>query len=464
MDIAALAKAQMLGLLLEAVGAGGRAAVASEHKGAAPTTAPVSLTPGQVVAAVVTAPPAVRPGNSAPAPATLELSVAGRPLQAEIAGRDLPPAARQPGAVLQLRVESAGPLPKLAFLGFEPVAGPGLAQPQTLPLKALQPTPQSPIAAEPAARPILAQQTPTSPLAASITRATIESAARQGSAAPLYAALAPVAEQAEPPLPAPAAALVRALVETRLDAERPITPEALATALRQAAVPAEAIAQRADPPPLDARTLLAALRDLLRAGPTPAATPHPGPGEPPRRDAPPAAFRPSAPPLAPQAEPTALAATIAQEAEHAVERLKLHHLASLPEPRSAGVEPQRQQLTFELPLAFGRDTAIAGFRIERERRRKREDERSPIDTWGIRFAIDAEGIGPVQAHLRLTGSAVSVSLWAEEPATLAAFAAGVPFLEAALAEAALEVGEVAVLAGRPAEAKRPAGLLLDRVS
>ncbi len=167
-----------------------------------------------------------------------------------------------------------------------------------------------------------------------------------------------------------------------------------------------------------------------------------------------------------EAEPTAIAGTLAREADQAVERSRLHQIASLPDARPdlRPGEAVRQHLSFDLPLALGQQTAIAGFRIEREKRGGKHAQGGAIDSWGVRFAIDADGLGPVQAHLRLTGNAVSVSLWAEDTATRQQFLESLPLLEAALAESALDIGELAILAGRPVDPKPQAGLFLDRSS
>ncbi len=214
--------------------------------------------------------------------------------------------------------------------------------------------------------------------------------------------------------------------------------------------------------------MIVALRALLALAerrPT-AGAPEPD-AEPPHRDGGPAAIRPAMPRLEAGAEPQAISTLLSREADQAIERTKLHQLASLPDirPDLRPAEAARQHLSFDLPLALGQQTAIAGFRIEREKRGgKQEREGGAIDSWGVRFAIDADSLGPVQAHLRLTGNTVSVSLWAEDTETRQRFLESLPMLEAALADSALDIGELAILGGRPAEAKPPAGLFLDRAS
>jgi hypothetical protein len=68
----------------------------------------------------------------------------------------------------------------------------------------------------------------------------------------------------------------------------------------------------------------------------------------------------------------------------------------------------------------------------------------------------------VHAHLRLAGRVLNVSLWADDAATQSAFVEALPLLEAALRDAALEVGELSIFGGRPQEAAAPAsGHFLD---
>jgi hypothetical protein len=197
----------------------------------------------------------------------------------------------------------------------------------------------------------------------------------------------------------------------------------------------------------DTKSLLVTLKALLRIdGTTPPPTESP---EPPRRDGGVSAQKPVQASLAQESPPAQIAATLAREAEQAVERIKLHQFASLPDMRPAASDPSRlQQLSFELPLALAGQTAIAGFKVERDKRRK-QAEGTPVDSWGIRFAIETDEIGAVHAHLRLSGHSLSVSLWADDAQTHRAFVAALPRLEAALRDNALEPGEMAVFSGKP---------------
>jgi Flagellar hook-length control protein FliK len=448
MDIVAASQQQMLGVLIDALGKPSTSA--GQTTG---TAAPLDLTAGETVSATVAA---VKPDGS------LVLNIRGQPVQAEIKGSILPDAARQPGATIQLKVETAGPTPRLAFVSAE---APSATPLQTTAAASL-PVPAHAIRVTNHAQAPLTP--PADPVAAALTRATIEAAAKQGSAAPLYADLAALVSRPEAAIPRPIAALAQAILASRLDGDRPVTAGDLKQAIAQSGVAHEASLARGEPAVLDAKTLLTTLRDLLRSDAPRFTAPAPD-AEPPRRDGAVLAQRATAPLLAAETDPKVITTTLAREADQAVERLKLHQIASLPEQRVN--DPTRvQQLSFELPVAFGQQTAMAGFRIEREKRRAKEANGQPIDIWGVRFAIDADVLGPVHAHVRLAGQTISVSLWAEDTATHSAFVAAIPMLEAALADNALEIGDLMVFPGRPAEPKRASqgqtlqGHFLDRSS
>jgi Flagellar hook-length control protein FliK len=448
MDIVAAIQQQMLGVLIDALGKPSASAGQTTN-----TAAPLDLSAGETVSATVAA---VKPDGS------LVLTIKGQPVQAEIKGSILPEAARQSGATIQLKVETAGQTPRLAFVAVEvQTAKQGQTSATAAPINPSQSVritnhTQAPLAPPP------------DPVAAAVTRAATEAAAKQGSAAPLYADLAALAARPEAALPRPIVALAQAILASRLDGDRPVTAGDLKQAIGQSGIAHEASLARGDPAVLDAKTLLTTLRDLLRND-APRFTTGAPDAEPPRRDGAVLAQRATAPLLAVETDPKVITTTLAREADQAVERLKLHQIASLPEPRVN--DPTRvQQLSFELPVAFGQQTAMAGFRIEREKRRAKEASGQPVDIWGVRFAIDADMLGPVHAHVRLAGQTISVSLWAEDATTHSAFVAAIPMLEAALSDNALEIGDLMVFPGRPVEPKRAShshalqGHFLDRSS
>ena len=499
MDVGAAIKQQMLNVLIDAIGRTGASPTADGTPAVSPLSpaSPLGSRPGGLAQQALQTALSQIPAGAQVSARVVEWTPAGEAVldighnlvTAQISGKMLPPEARLPGATLLLRVEVAGEIPRFSLVQVAPTLNPGRPSPAEPALSAGAPAASTgSTRGEPApdaARTILAgalrgatagvsdglkDLAPTlvrsrseTPALSTVMQATTTAAAtRQGSAAPLFAELAQLIDQPGPSLPPAALATARILVDSRLDGERPIAPEGLKEAIQRAAVPAEALVARGEPNIPDVKTLIVALRSLLaladrqpNAGLAPDA-------EPPHRDGAPAAVRPALPRLEIDADAGHVATILTREADQAVERSRLHQLASLPETRPG--DQTRQHLSFDLPLALGQQTAIAGFRIDREKRQSKAANSGAIDSWGVRFAIDADGLGPVHAHLRLTGSAVSVSLWAEDRTTRQRFLDALPTLEAALAENALDIGELAILGGRPADPKPQAGLFLNRSS
>ncbi len=455
MDIVQAMRAQLLGQFLDTVGAAAATG---------PAASPARLTPGQTLAATMLG--EIAEGKVA-------VRIAGQAVAADASAARLPPEARRPGATLTLRVETAGPTPRLSLVGVQPPPAAGARdleiQPRTQPLSRLapetaelrlQPAPAQPAAAAAAPRP--AAPLPQAPLQTALKEAVAAAAAKQGSAAPLYATLAAIAARPDAQLPEPVRQIASLLLAGRIDAERPVTPQIV----RQAFAAAGAAAPPSDDatPPPDVKALLATLKTLLPRpdSDSPSLTRADAPPEPPRRDAGPAPHRPVPPALPADAEPRIVLAALRQEAGQALERAKLHAYAAIPEQRAGAADaPRPQHLQFELPVAFGPQTAMMGVRVEHERRKRRETGEA-VDVWGIRFAIETDEIGAVHAHLRLSGRTLNVSLWADDDATHRAFVESAPMLEAALRDAALEVGEMAIFSGAPQEARKAgSGRFLD---
>jgi hypothetical protein len=450
MDIGATIKAQMLGQLIGVLGKTGAGAGPNTGTGA-PVSLAQALQSGALKAGSVLQARVLSSGSDG----TLTIALGQQQLTARIDGAALPASARQPGALLTLTVAAGaqdGTEPRLSFTS----AAPSLSATTT------------PRAAEKSSAPPL----PAAQRQAAISEATAQAAARQGSAAPLFADLAAlVARPAGGPLSAQVLSLASALLATRLDGEKPITADALKAALQASGVLHEANSTRSNAPVLDAKALLSLLKAALEPKEatrevfslrTEPARSDPVRPEPPRTDGPVTAQKAVLASLATEPRAEVITATLAREVTEASDRLRLHQMASLPEAQNK-TEAVRQ-LNMELPVALGQQTAMAGFRVERDRRR-RAGSAEAVDSWGVRFAIDADGIGPVHAHLRLQGAAISVSIWAEDAGTHKLFVEALPHLEAALREGALDVHDLMVFSGRPAEAPRRAeGRFLDRSS
>lgn len=179
--------------------------------------------------------------------------------------------------------------------------------------------------------------------------------------------------------------------------------------------------------------------------------------EKPAREMPSAGPRPASQPPAP--------AELARLVEGAIERIKLHQIASLPEHPNVTVTDDRAQpvrLAMQLPLAIhgpdSPDTAMIGLMIEREtrpdpatqsvedREAQGEGEAAP---WKVRIALDLEETGPVQAEIALRGPRVAVTLWAERRATAESARASISALHQALVAQNFDVGPLEIRDGRP---------------
>jgi Flagellar hook-length control protein FliK len=444
MDIVTAIKSQMLGQLIEALGKPA-SGVPSANANAATS---LGLITGEIVSATVTS---QNPNG------TLLLQLKGQWVAADLRGTTLPAAARESGAQIQLKVETAGDTPRLSFVAFEKA---GIATAPANPTQIATST----IRLVNALQATVPNNAPTNPIAEAVARATTEAATRQGSAAPLYANLSALANRGDITLPKPLEGLASLLLGNRLQGDIPITVEALKQSITRSGVFQEAQLFNGDFSKLDSKSLLLGLRDLLKSD-TVSVSNSTLNTEPPRRDGPLASQKAILPTLAYENNPKVVSSTLARETEQAVERLKLHQIASLPDQRILPTDqPRPQQLNFELPIALAQQTAMAGFRVERDKPRTAKNGQA-VDCWGVRFAIDADVLGPVHAHVRLAGQTISVSLWAEQPDTHRAFVEAIPLLEAALSQNALDIGELAVFPGKPTEPKRAtSGHFLDRRS
>lgn len=157
-----------------------------------------------------------------------------------------------------------------------------------------------------------------------------------------------------------------------------------------------------------------------------------------------------------------VARRLLSDSETALAHQKLLQMASLPD------SDQSQRTTsahwmFEIPLATPQGPAVAQFAIDRDGGENEGDDQDKAAVWRVRFSVDVEPLGPVQAQLALSGGNTWVTLWAERPAALAKLRAGADRLSDALADDAALNAEIAF---HPvAVVKRPSsGRFLDHTS
>ncbi len=309
-----------------------------------------------------------------------------------------------------------------------------------------------------------AAKPPQSVAAEAITPELIRaSALRQNGLGPLFAALSNAVQSApETPL----ARLAAQLLAARLPGEGSVEPPAVKTALVHSGILLEAKLAAGDPRNIgpDRKALLLAVREAAAAQagsefpPARAASVRP-----PLAGLPPETQEIAKPPVPSNAGASEAAAFIRDAAGAGLERIKLQQFACLPLADAQGA--QRHQppgLTFEIPIALGRDTAIADFRIEAEGGGNEAQEQAR--QWRVKFAIDLEGTGPLHAEIALTGQAVSVSLWADQESARDVLTSGSVMLRDRLADSGISLNRLEVRAGKPPVKPDRAGRIVDHLS
>jgi hypothetical protein len=188
---------------------------------------------------------------------------------------------------------------------------------------------------------------------------------------------------------------------------------------------------------------------------------------PPHRDSSPRGQPPvDMPPDAPGADIHEVAATLARQAEGALDRVRLLQAASLPDAKPQGelaASPQ-QRWHVELPMAMadGR-TQMLPLRIEREAPR-RAAAQGQAPGWRVQFALDGEPLGAIQAIVTWRMRQIGVSIFAERPATRDALRAEASHLRRNLDRVGVEGIEIDIAAGHAPEPKPATGRLLDQVT
>jgi hypothetical protein len=157
------------------------------------------------------------------------------------------------------------------------------------------------------------------------------------------------------------------------------------------------------------------------------------------------------------AEPHEAAARLLSETEGALARQQLLQAGSLPQqPDAAG--PASRWL-FEIPFAAPHGASVGQFEIGRDPPPAGSPDGEPI--WRARFSLDLAPLGPLQAHVSLSGSHVGVALWAQGEAGLAALRRHSANLSKALSAARL-TSDIAVYPGQPAAVAATPGHFVDK--
>jgi hypothetical protein len=352
---------------------------------------------------------------------------------------------------------------------------------------AVMPPVTSPASAEASAAALPATTLPTAATARALAGPLLGTAlARQDSLAPLFANLRGLAEGSISfVLPKPLLAAIDRVLAQAVPAERrTVTARVLREAVQGSGLFLEARQANGQPAPVrgDLKAALLGLRETLvplieTLSPYPGVAARQAEAEPPAQAGQEQQNRPAPPrrdgPLLPQAiaeptlaageKPLAVAWTLLDQSDAALDRITLAQYASLPQ-EAARTEPgQAQRWLTEIPLAFHQGAAILPLQIEKEPPRRDADGATP-PLWRIRFALDVEPMGPLQGVVTLQGRSVGVTLWAEREETSRLLRGATPGLEAALADAQFENGTIDIHTGQPRVLQPTAGQFLDRMS
>ena len=431
--------------------------------------------------------PAPAPQPAQPAVPSASTMAPARPNPAAVPG-----AAPQPAVALAPTVAQAAhpPSPVAVQQAFLQQAlktlGLPAAQTATTPATSTAANPASPTAAASSAAPVITAATARA-IAGPLLGPMLQ---QQAGLAPLFANLRAIAQGSiSLALPKTLPPAIQQVLAQAVPAERQApTAAKLKEAFRASGLFLDARQAAALPAPRqgDLKAGLLALRETLlpiidALSPDPKASRHEhGPDQaadpqasstdqsprlaPPRRDGPLAPQPAVEPSLTPGEKPLAIAETLLDQTEAALDRIKLTQYASLPlEPARQDGTQAGQRWLAEVPLAFQQGVSMLPLQVEREPPRRDAQGVSP-PVWRIRFALDVEPMGPLQAVVTLQGRDVGVSIWAEREETSQLLRSAAPGLEGALLDADFASGAIDIHTGQPRVMQPTAGQFLDRLS
>ncbi|MEP4033692.1 flagellar hook-length control protein FliK [Roseibium polysiphoniae] len=167
-------------------------------------------------------------------------------------------------------------------------------------------------------------------------------------------------------------------------------------------------------------------------------------------------------------DPKILLTRLMRETDSALSRIRLTQMVSR---GLGGDEPTTQQasqarpmdVVMDLPLAVGQETAVLQMQIGRDPEHD-SGEDGEDKAWRLRFGLDLTATGPLEAAVSLRGGGTFVSLWVEREDTHRNLGAQHETIEAAFADAGLDLQELRLIRGLPIRAKSAAGARVDRQS
>lgn len=157
--------------------------------------------------------------------------------------------------------------------------------------------------------------------------------------------------------------------------------------------------------------------------------------------------------------------TLLKETDSTLARLRLTQLTNTGLTQDSGPPSASKpmDLVLEVPLALGQETAVMQMQIGRDGAGNQEDgEDDPA--WRLRFALDLTATGPVEAAVSLRGGGTYASLWVDRKDTFDMLGAVRDTMEAAFADAGLDLQELRLIRGLPPRTGAPSGGRVDRQS
>ncbi len=154
-----------------------------------------------------------------------------------------------------------------------------------------------------------------------------------------------------------------------------------------------------------------------------------------------------------------------KETDAALARLRLTQLANTGLARESGpqVAAKPMDVVLELPLALGQETAVMQMQIGRDGAGNQTDEEGE-PAWRLRFALDLTATGPLEAAISLRGGGTYASLWVDRKDTFDNLNAVRETMEAAFADAGLDLQELRLVRGLPPKTAAYYGAMIDRQS
>ncbi|WP_415717492.1 flagellar hook-length control protein FliK [Roseibium sp.] len=154
-----------------------------------------------------------------------------------------------------------------------------------------------------------------------------------------------------------------------------------------------------------------------------------------------------------------------KDTDSALARIRLTQLVNTgaSSDDASRVSSRPMDLVLELPLSLGQETAVMQMQIGRDGGGAGDEDESE-EAWRLRFALDLTATGPLEAAVSLRGGGTYVSLWVDRKETFDDLNAVRETMEAAFADAGLDLQELRLVRGLPPKTAAKYGTMVNRQS